>query len=50
MILNFGLVLIILSTQLREEAKGALKKEGRLVPVKEVLTKVESAFNAMVNR
>jgi len=35
---------------LRDEAKGVLKKEGQLVPVKEVLTKVESAFNAMVNR
>merc|ERR1711974_309143 len=34
----------------RDAAKADFKKGGRLVPVKEVLTKVESAFNAMVNR
>ena len=36
--------------QVRDEAKVEFKKGGRLAPVKEVLTKVESAFNAMVNR
>ena len=36
--------------QLREGAKAQMKKGGRLIPVKEVLTKVESGFNALVNR
>ena len=36
--------------QVRDDAKVEFKKGGRLAPVKEVLTKVESAFNAMVNR
>jgi len=35
---------------LREGAKAQMKKGGRLIPVKEVLTKVESGFNALVNR
>ena len=36
--------------QLRDAAKEQMKKGGRLVALKEVLTKVESAYNAMVNR
>jgi len=35
---------------LRDAAKEQMKKGGRLVALKEVLTKVESAYNAMVNR